>query len=65
MKKQKMDKKRKTEEGLWACLETAVPFRFLIETALFILFQNGEVIFTAETVTQQNGPIFAKQGLIQ
>ena len=31
--------------------------------ALFLPFQNGEkVIFTAETVAQRKGHIFAKQG---
>jgi len=30
---------------------------------LFLPFQNGEVIFTAETVAQRNGTIVAKQAL--
>ena len=47
-----------------ACLDTTVPFSFLIQMALFLPFQNGEkIIFTAETVAQPNGLIFAKQAL--
>ena len=39
-------------------------FRFPIQMALFLPFQNGEkVIFTVETVAERNGPISAKQAL--
>ena len=37
-------------------------FCFPLKITLFLPFQNREkVLFTAETVTQQNGPMFAKQ----
>ena len=47
-----------------ACLDATVPFRSPIQIDLFLPFQNGrKPIFTAETVAQRNGPIFAKQAL--
>ena len=55
---------RKTLLLFRVCLDAMVPFRSLIQIALFLPFQGGEkVIFTAETVAQRNGPIFAKQAL--
>ena len=41
------------------------PFSFVPHTnSHFLSFQDGEnAIFTAETVAQRNGPIFAKQAL--
>jgi len=53
-----------TKRQLRACLATTVPFRSPIQMAPFLPFQSGEeVVFTAETVAQQNGTIVAKQAL--
>jgi len=49
--------------NLRACLAATVPFRSPTQMALFLLFQNGEVIFTAKTAAQWNGTGVAKQAL--
>ena len=64
-KKQKKDKRGKREEIVRACLDTVSPLGFPIQMAFFLSYQNIKVFFTAETVAQRSGPIFAKQGLIQ
>ena len=47
-------------------MDGTVPFRSSIQIVRFLPFQNGgKAIFTAETVTQQNGLIFAKQALVK
>ena len=39
-------------------------FRFPLKMTLFLPFQNREnVLFTAETVAQRRGPMFAKQAV--
>ena len=44
-------------------MATTVPFRSPIQIALFLPFQNRDVIFTTETVAQPNGTVIAKQTL--
>jgi len=49
---------------LRACLDATVLLRSPIQMILFILFRNGDkAIFTAKTVAQLNGAIFAKRAM--
>ena len=43
------------DSTLRVCLDTTIPFRYPIQTTLFLPFQNGEK--AAETVPQRNGPL--------
>jgi len=53
-----------THDTLRDCLATTAPLRSPIQMTLFLPFQNGEkIIFTAETITQRNGTVVAKQAL--
>ena len=67
MKKRTCDSSRagKLIKGLFGCNGSA-PFLHIIEIVFFLPFQNGrKAIFTAETVPQRNGPIFAEQALMK